>query len=656
MVHRRLLPGILVLVAWLTPPASARGEETEPEEVLVVGARSPTRAPKDPTVAGAVVTREELSAPGAHATDVLRGQVGVQVTETGGVGATGTASIRGATPAQLPVYLAGVRLNDEIAGTADLSRVPLWLIDRIEIYRGNAPIDGDRLGIAGALFFEPRWPHSRELQGGGNVGSFGTRGAWAAASLGDADAAVLAGVSAQAATNDYPFTNDHGTLLAPGGTTTDTMTNADVTTYDAWLLGRARVGGAAVVDAFANATSREQGVPTLTLVPSRRARATLERGISAARATLPLSPRVTIETQSAVSLALSHYSDPLNELALAATDVRLTGSRASQRVGLRAEPTDTLTIRTSVDLSSESLFRDDDGSPALRARRLESRAAVAARQWFGDALSAQALVAASCDGTTPGSTSACDNFQPAGRAGVAWTRPTWEVFANGGRYARVPSLGELYGVSVVVRGNPMLQPESGVSCDAGVRVAARAVPTAPWGSVAGFVRWADDLIGYERSSEGYAKPLNVGRARVAGLEMQAGASLVRWLTVDASASVLDPRDTTPGRFTINDVLPFLSRLVLVPRAAGEWRTGLFWADRIRAEVRWVYQSSRYADAAGLAVIPEQSSLDAELLAQARGGAWTVRVRAADLLDAQRFDVVGFPLPRRSAFASLEATW
>jgi iron complex outermembrane receptor protein len=654
MVHRRLLLGAPVIAAWLTPAAAARGEEAQPEEVLVVGARSPTSAPKDPTVAGAVVTREELSAPGAHATDVLRGQVGVQVTETGGVGAPGTASVRGATPAQLPVYLAGVRLNDEIAGTADLSRVPLWLIDRIEIYRGNAPIDGDRLGIGGALFFEPRWPHGRALQGGGTLGSFGTRGAWASASVGDADAAVLAGVSAEGATNDYPFTNDHGTLLAPGGTTSDTMTNADVTTYDAWLLGRARVGGAAVVDAFANATSREQGVPTLALVPSQRARASFERGISAARATLPLSRRVTVEAQSAVSLALSRYSDPLNELALAATTVRFTGSRAAQRVGLRAEPTDTLTVRTSVDVSSESLFRDDDGSPALRARRLESRAAVAARQWLGDSLSAQALVAASCDGTTPAS--ACDTFQPAGRAGLAWTRPAWEVFANGGRYARVPSLGELYGVSVLVRGNPMLRPESGVSCDAGVRVAARALPTAPWGSVAGFVRWAEDLIGYERSSQGYAEPLNVGRARVAGLEMQAGASLVRWLTVDASASFLDSRDTTPGRFTTNDVLPFLSRFVFVPRAAGEWRTGLFWADRLRAELRWVYQSSRYADAAGLAVIPEQSSLDAELLAQARGGAWTLRVRAADLLDAQRFDVVGFPLPRRSAFARLEATW
>jgi iron complex outermembrane receptor protein len=77
---------------------------------------------------------------------------------------------------------------------------------------------------------------------------------------------------------------------------------------------------------------------------------------------------------------------------------------------------------------------------------------------------------------------------------------------------------------------------------------------------------------------------------------------------------------------------------------------------VRAELRWVYQSSRYADNAGLAVIPEQSSLDAELLAQTADGRFTARLRATDVLDTPRFDVVGFPLPGRSAFASLEETW
>ena len=71
-------------------------------------------------------------------------------------------------------------------------------------------------------------------------------------------------------------------------------------------------------------------------------------------------------------------------------------------------------------------------------------------------------------------------------------------------------------------------------------------------------------------------------------------------------------------------------------------------------VTLVYQSNRYGDFAGAGVIPEQASLDADaglLLLERR--LW-LKARVVDLLDAKRWDVVGFPLPRRSVFVSLEA--
>jgi iron complex outermembrane receptor protein len=612
-------------------------------------------------VAGSVVSREELAAPGLRVAEVLRGQVGVQITETGAFGAPATASVRGATAAQIPVYLAGVCLNDDVAGTADLSRIPLWLVDRVEIYRGNAPLEADRLGLGGAIFFEPRWPHGTEAGTGQMLGSFGAQGAWGYASLGGHDAAVLAGVSAETATNDYTFVDDHGTLLAPTGTSVQTMTNAQVATYDAWLLGRASLGSGRFVEAFANATTREQGVPTLALVPSREAHATFDRGLAGARAAIPVDGEgiASLEARTAVSLARAVYSDPLDELALLAHRVTLAGTRADERMALNVEASESLTLRGALDVSSETLARDEDDGAALRARRLASRAAAAARQWIGRALSVQALAAAQCDGTSVTSTSTCDLFAPTGRVGVAWTEPTWDAFANVGRYVRTPTLGELYGMSVLVRGNPSLAQESGVSADVGLRWAARedGKTRAPWGYVGGFARWTNDLVSFVRSSQGYVEPINVGSARVVGLEAQAGVGFLRWFAADVTATLLDPRDTTPGRLLVNDILPFQSRLVFVPRLSAESRrVGVRPVGRVRAELRWVYQSSRYADNAGLAVIPEQSSLDAELLAQTADDRFTVRVRATDLLDTQRFDVVGFPLPGRSAFASLEETW
>jgi iron complex outermembrane receptor protein len=664
MVHvGRLSLGAAAIAAafWPTRLRAADADPSTERVDVRGGRRTPARAPKDPTVAGAVVTREELAAPGLRVAEVLRGQVGVQVTETGGLGTPATASVRGATAAQIPVYLAGVCLNDDVAGTADLSRVPLWLIDRVEIYRGNAPLEADRLGLGGAIFFEPRWPTGTAAATGQMLGSFGAQGAWGYASLGRRDAAVLAGVSAETATNDYTFVNDHGTLLAPTGTTVQAMSNAQVATYDAWLLGRADLGAGRVVDAFANGTTREQGVPTLALVPSREARATFERALAGARARIPLDGEgvASLEARTAVSLARAVYSDPLDELALEAHRVTLAGARADERVALDVQASDALTVRGALDVSSETLARDDDDAAALRARRLASRVAFAARQWIGHAFSLQALGAAQCDGTSVTTTSTCDLFAPTGRVGAAWTESTWDAFANVGRYVRTPTLGELYGMSVLVRGNPSLTQESGISADAGLRWAARQAgqARAPWGTVGGFARWTTDLVSFVRSSQGYVEPINLGSARVTGLEAQAGAGFLRWFAVDVTATLLDPRNTTAGRLVVNDVLPFQSRLVVVPRLSAEARhLGVRPLGRVRAEVRWVYQSSRYADNAGLAVIPEQSSLDAELLAQTTDGRFTARLRASDLLDAPRFDVVGFPLPGRSAFASLEESW
>jgi iron complex outermembrane receptor protein len=665
-VGRLSLGGAAFAAAGLSAlaPVRARADEepSAPSQVDVRGTpRTAVDAPKDPTVAGSVVPRDDIASPGLRTGEVLRSQVGVQVTETGGLGAPATASVRGATAAQLPVYLAGVPLNDDVGGTADLSRIPLWLVDRIEVYRGNAPLEADRLGIGGAIFVEPRWPHSPEAGAGETLGSWGEHGAWGYAAAGDRDASVLAGVSAESATNDYPFVDDHGTLLAPTGTSTQTMRNAQVATYDAWLLGRTRVGEGAQIDAFANATTRQQGVPTLALVPSREAHATFDRGLGGARTTIPLDPsgRARLEAQTSLVVARTEYDDPLDELALQAKTVTLAAARAEERLAVRAEATDSLTLRGALDVASEQLDRDDDGVAAVRAHRLAARAAASARQWLGSSLSLQALAAAQCDGTSMTSTSTCDRFAPVGRLGAAWTRPEWTVFANVGRYARTPTLGELYGMSVLVRGNASLEQETGLTSDAGVRWAAtrRGESQPPWGFVGGFVRWTNELVSFVRSSQGFVEPVNVGSARTAGIEAQAGVGFLRWFAADVAATLLDPRDTTQGRLVVNDILPFQSRLVVVPRLAAETRDlGLGPIGRVRAEVRWVYTSSRYADPAGLAVIPDQSSLDAELLTRSRDGHFTVRLRATDLLDTPRFDVVGFPLPGRSVFASLEESW
>jgi iron complex outermembrane receptor protein len=444
---------------------------------------------------------------------------------------------------------------------------------------------------------------------------------------------------------------------------TQRLSNAEVTTYDAWLLARMRAGEGSV-DALANETSRIQGVPTLALVPSREARARFDRTIGGVHALVPWpgAERSTLEMRTAVLVARTDYRDPLDELALQARRLVLTGERVDQRLAAHVGPTHSLDVDVSVDASTERLSRDADGVAALRAQRLQSRGALGARQRLGDALSVEALGAVECDASSPRGASACDSVSPAGRFGAAWTSRRWDVFANVGRYVRVPTLGELYGVSPVVRGNSALREESGVTLDVGARVGARRFGplVRPQAAAFGFVRFSDGLISYVRSSQGFAEPMNVASARVAGIEAQVGTGIGEWLSAQVIATILDPRDTSADRKTVNDVLPFQSRFVVSPKVAADWRAPAGrpfagFVGRARLEARWLYQTSRYADAAGLAVMPSQSSLDVEVLVESTDGAFALRLRGADLLDVARFDVVGFPLPGRSFFLSLETS-
>ena len=637
-------------------------EPAAPIDVVVQGERHrPPAPPKDRSVAGSVVRGDRLRAAGLQAADVLRTQPGLSVVETGGQGALATASIRGATSAQTPVYLAGIRLNDDVAGTADLSLVPLWLIDRVEIYRGNAPIEADQLGIGGAIFFEPRRPGRPGAGAGTTLGSFGTRSIWADASTGAPHASALVGVRIDSARNDYSFLDDRGTRFDPGDDRVRTRTNSDVHSLDFWTIGSARLGAGWSADMVVNAVGREQGVPGLLLLPTRAARAALQRSILGGRLRAPCGrdDRCRIEVSSSALVARSTLHDPDLELALGAARVDNTGQRTEHGVSARIDLSDAVTVSPSASASFEGLRVTALGASGLDATRTRSRLASGMEWRAGQLATFRALGSAECHGTSSEGWSFCDRLEPSGRIGVQLGRGRVVGLANASRYARVPTLGELYGTSGLVRGNPQLVPEEGLGVDAGIRVAAgrwRGVRGA-WLDLFAFARWSDRLVAWRRSGLGYIRPYNVGSARVTGLEGLAAIEPAAWLRAELAATVMDPRDTTSGRMPANDLLPFRSRLVISPALecrTTRWRSAGI--ARASALARWTWQSSRYADEAGLVVIPSQGSLDLESEVRLLSERLAIRARLANLLDQRRFDVIGYALPGRSLYATMEARW
>jgi iron complex outermembrane receptor protein len=227
---------------------------------------------------------------------------------------------------------------------------------------------------------------------------------------------------------------------------------------------------------------------------------------------------------------------------------------------------------------------------------------------------------------------------------------------NFGRYARVPTLGELHGVSSVVQGNPALGAERGSTADVGasVQVGDRRLGASLDGFV--FVRRAEDLVAYRQNAVGVIVPYNVGNARILGAELAAGLTALGFLRDDLAVTLLDARDTTPTRVLRNDYLPYRPRLVVMNRLEavlrGDERSSL---SSGAVGVRIMHRASRYADPAGLLVIPHQTTFDLEARASAFHDAVTLRAAVRNVFDVPEVDTIGLPLPGRSFHVTLEGT-
>jgi iron complex outermembrane receptor protein len=78
--------------------------------------------------------------------------------------------------------------------------------------------------------------------------------------------------------------------------------------------------------------------------------------------------------------------------------------------------------------------------------------------------------------------------------------------------------------------------------------------------------------------------------------------------------------------------------------------------RLAALARVHHRSSRFADPAGLIVIPSQTSTDFELRAELWEHHLSWRLALQNAFDVQSFDTVGLPLPGRSLYSSLELSF
>jgi iron complex outermembrane receptor protein len=451
-------------------------------------------------------------------------------------------------------------------------------------------------------------------------------------------------------------------LLTPGAHTyTETRRNADAHTYEGWLLGRAELGKQFVLDWVGNIAYREQGVPRLALLQSRAARQSTDRDLLSVSLKGPLDRAgdVQLEARTSFLRGLVQFNDPERELALYTTQLTVDDYRVEQQVAVPFSLSERLRLRPVVQFADENIDRNPNDIPLGKASRQSLRLAGNAEYELGRYVVLRGLLSADCHHTKTKDNGYCDELAPTGRVGTELRFGKTQLFVSAGRYLRVPTLGENYGVSGTVHGNKDLTAETGETLDVGLRTAAYpgSVLKKLYLDAFAFSRWADGLVAYARTGQGYIRPYNVGAARVLGAELLGGTRITELIGLEVSATIMDPRDVSSGRMTTNDILPYRSKLLLSPRLRFDWaRHRPFGLSGAGGQLTALYQSSRFADPAGLGVIDEQFTAELEAYVKLFDGRLTVRGRIADLFDAKRTDIVGYPLPGRSFYLGLEAQY
>ena len=631
----------------------ARAEDIE---VVVPGTAIDKHATADATAASTVLRRDELKSPGATSASVLASVPGVEVNQVGSGSDLATASLRGTSSAQTPVYLAGIRLNDDLSGTADLSTVPLWMLDRIEIYRGNAKPGSEPSGIGGAVDFEPRYPTGSETRLGTSLGSFGQRSLYAGLGQGTQHAQGLVAIRRESAQNDYTYYDNGGTAYTAADDRWAQRLNADQSTWDAWALARVQPSRESQVLLLANGFDREQGTPGLLAIPALHARAHIRRELFGLSTQTSLACSKVARCQLASATSFQRASTDLSDMGI--TNLSSNSNRMSQSATLTWRGNEDWSITPSAGWAAETLRVASVGAESLDAKRTEASAGAFVQWQTSSRLTILGQVRLDTE-TTQASSTPTFLSQPSGRVGGRYEIASgWNLLTNVGHYHRVPTLGELYGTSAFVVGNASLSPEHGTNIDVGTRYVLQRRPWATYFEAYVFQQDLDQLIAWRRSSFGQIRPYNVGSARLRGVENLVVVEPSAVVRLQSTATLLDPRDTSENRTLRNDILPFRSRLVLDGRV--ELHTShpvaMLHLRQVSTSLHAMHRSSRYQDQAGLIIIPQSTTFDVDAAFTLADLPLTLRASLYNLANTPRYDVVGYPLPPRAVALSAELDW
>lgn len=619
----------------VAPPA---GAGTPASRTTVVRGKSPPppESPerRDPTGAITVIDAREHAGEARDTAELLVGSVGLAVQDSGGYGQSKSLVVRGAAANGVLVFLDGIPLNGA-GGMADLSQIPAALVERFEVLRGGAGARYGSGGLGGAVNIITRAPGSH-LRASGEV----TYGSWdtvlghvaATGPLLDGQALLL--VHAGRSDGDFAYEVDELPAVDDNPLTSRVRARNDARGGGGLLRYRRRLPGGSRLDALAELSLEDRSIPGTVQNPQSSGKQELGRlslglrwsgllgevGQGSARGffrrdglevTGELPGAGVVQRHSVGGVELEGRR-ALGEVQSLTVTVATSGEGVTEA----QDAQDASWLRASVMAMDEVRLLDGTVNvvPSLRVERVGP-------YW----LLAPKLGA---------------SVSPGGGFGLR---------ANVGQSHRAPSFLELYIRQGTLLPNPGLKPERALYADA-------AVSWSPGARVEGEPRWSvtaggfgalyENLIAYELYPPLLARPYNFDAARVWGAELEGEAQPFSWLSASTSYTWMRTQNRYGDPRFFNRDLPYRPRRKWVGRV----RAGPDW---LNARTEVLYQSSQFVNRTGSSSLPSRTLWSAGASSTfLHGPDVTVSVEVKNLLDVRAYDFTGFPLPGRSAYATL----
>jgi iron complex outermembrane receptor protein len=655
------------------PVAGTSAPPPKPFETIVRAPAPATPEPREDRAASASVVLPGESPRAYDDVGTLMTEVpGVTTTRTGALGSFTTLSLRGSNPDQVRFVVDGVPLAIAEGGAVDVSTLPLGDVERVEVYRGQAPLAFGESAMGGIVSITTRTPGTPALGARAGTGSYG-------AYFGDVTAGAHAGRlrlylggHALSSAGDYPYANDNGTPLNPADDTTTGRRNNDVRQADGTLRAALDLRGRRALNLGVIGFLRDQGLPGQHFAQTRFVRFQTGRALGYLRydSRDDLGPGGRLTAQLFASFQRDHYLDP-GELSAGPWDTHdTTRSLGASANGARPLAT-WLRLAGVLEARAETFQPVNDGEDIMPvgvpARRLVgvggAEATLHAERARLDVVPSARLEAMQdiVTGRDPLLQTERPAAPPIARAlpvlRLALLRPLGEhaaLKANLGRYARAPSFLELYAGTGRLLGNPDLVPERGTNADlslavdAGTRVNV-ASRTALFGAA------VSDLIEWEHDSYGHARPSNIGAARILGVEEEVRVAAGRFGRFVGQATYLDARDVSDVEAHRGRQLPLRPRwqayarpeLAHVPLGRGDRR-----ALELGAFADAAFLSGSFDDPTNLYELPTRLLLGAGLSVEAPRLGLRATLSAQNLTDTPAWDVAYLPVPGRTLFLAL----